>query len=133
MDNREHSFSCNSQVFAIGSIYSQACCGWIFTNLSFVLPVKRLYETDSLIAFLQPRPSYGLHILMVPKMAIADLFELNQGNQGFLMDLFLCVQKLEHKFSLEECGYRLIVNGGEYQEFPQLHFHLISEKNPGID
>ena len=70
---------------------------------------------------------------MVPKMAIADLFELNQGNQGFLMDLFLCVQKLEHKFGLEECGYRLIVNGGEYQEFPQLHFHLISEKNPGID
>jgi len=70
---------------------------------------------------------------MVPKMAIADLFELNQGNQGFLMDLFLCVQKLEHEFSLEECGYRLIVNGGEYQEFPQLHFHLISEKNPGID
>jgi hypothetical protein len=24
-------------------------------------------------------------------------------------------------------AYRLIVNGGEYQEFPQLHFHLVSE------
>jgi diadenosine tetraphosphate (Ap4A) HIT family hydrolase len=25
-------------------------------------------------------------------------------------------------------GYRMIVNGGEYQEFPHLHFHLISDK-----
>ena len=25
-------------------------------------------------------------------------------------------------------GYRLIVNGGEYQDFPHLHFHLISEE-----
>jgi diadenosine tetraphosphate (Ap4A) HIT family hydrolase len=24
-------------------------------------------------------------------------------------------------------AYRLIVNGGEYQDFPQLHFHLISD------
>jgi diadenosine tetraphosphate (Ap4A) HIT family hydrolase len=25
-------------------------------------------------------------------------------------------------------AYRLIVNGGEFQDFPQLHFHLISDK-----
>jgi diadenosine tetraphosphate (Ap4A) HIT family hydrolase len=24
-------------------------------------------------------------------------------------------------------AYRLIVNGGEYQDFPQVHFHLISD------
>jgi diadenosine tetraphosphate (Ap4A) HIT family hydrolase len=24
-------------------------------------------------------------------------------------------------------AYRLIVNGGEFQDFPQLHFHLIAD------
>jgi hypothetical protein len=30
---------------------------------------------------------------------------------------------------LAEGGYRLIVNGGKYQDFPYLHFHLISDLN----
>jgi diadenosine tetraphosphate (Ap4A) HIT family hydrolase len=40
--------------------------------------------------------------------------------------LFVTVCELNEDLNLEERGYRLIVNGGEYQEFPQLHFHLIS-------
>jgi diadenosine tetraphosphate (Ap4A) HIT family hydrolase len=35
------------------------------------------------------------------------------------------VQSLVTEFQLS--AYRLVVNGGEYQDFPQLHFHLISE------
>lgn len=37
------------------------------------------------------------------------------------------VQLLVHRYDLEEKGYRLIVNGGQYQEVPHLHFHLISD------
>jgi diadenosine tetraphosphate (Ap4A) HIT family hydrolase len=44
----------------------------------------------------------------------------------FLPDLFTTVRKLVEELGLEQKGYRLIVNGGEYQEFPQLHFHLVS-------
>jgi diadenosine tetraphosphate (Ap4A) HIT family hydrolase len=35
------------------------------------------------------------------------------------------VQSLVAEYNLP--AYRLLVNGGEYQEFPHLHFHLISE------
>jgi hypothetical protein len=35
------------------------------------------------------------------------------------------VQQLVEKYHLG--AYRLIVNGGDYQDFPQLHFHLISD------
>jgi diadenosine tetraphosphate (Ap4A) HIT family hydrolase len=36
------------------------------------------------------------------------------------------------EFKLEDSGYRLITNGGIYQDIPQLHFHLISDEvNPG--
>jgi hypothetical protein len=34
------------------------------------------------------------------------------------------------EYNLEQCGYRLILNGGINQDFPILHFHLIAEKNP---
>ena len=33
-------------------------------------------------------------------------------------------------FILAESGYRLIVNGGKYQDFPYLHFHLVSDLTP---
>ena len=97
--------------------------------MSFALPVDRLSETSTLLAFYHPTPAYPLHILLVPKKPIASLAELNPAADGdFLTDLFVTVQKLVKQFSLPEGGYRLIVNDGKYQDFPYLHFHLISDE-----
>ena len=101
--------------------------GWIFAHMSFAIPVERLRETETLIAFYHPKPSYPFHILLVPKKAVPSLKELDPTDTTFLTDLYSTVQKLVDEFQLVEGAYRLIVNGGEYQEFPQLHFHLISD------
>jgi histidine triad (HIT) family protein len=98
--------------------------GWIFSHMSFVIPVKRLRETDTLMAFYHPRPSYPFHVLLLPKKAIPSLNEFDSNDTTFLTDLYSTVQSLVEEFQLP--AYRLIVNGGEYQDFPQLHFHLIS-------
>jgi hypothetical protein len=79
------------------------CIGWIFAHMSFLIPVTRLRETSNLLAFHHPSPSYT----------------------AFLTDLYSTVQSLVDEFHLQ--AYRLIVNGGEYQDFPHLHFHLISD------
>ena len=42
----------------------------------------------------------------------------------FYFDLFSTVQELVNEMQLAETGYRLVVNGGAYQDVPQLHFHL---------
>jgi histidine triad (HIT) family protein len=94
--------------------------------MSFALPVQRLRETDTLLAFYHPRPAYRLHILIVPKRAAASLLELGPGDAAFLADLVAVTQSLVREMGLEETGYRLVANGGPYQELPQLHFHLIS-------
>lgn len=99
---------------------------WIFAHLSFAIPVHRLRETSSLIAFHHPKPAYPLHILLVPKKGIPSLAELDPADTGFLTDLFSIVQSLALEFNLQQTGYRLIVNGGPYQEIPLLHFHLVS-------
>jgi histidine triad (HIT) family protein len=100
--------------------------GWIFAHMSFVIPVRRLRETSSLLAFHHPTPGYKFHVLIVPKRQADSLASLDVSDTVFLTDLYATVQSLVNEFQLK--AYRLIVNGGEYQDFPQLHFHLISEK-----
>ena len=97
--------------------------------MSFVIPVERLRETETLMAFHHPTPSYPFHVLLVPKKAVLSLKELDTNDSAFLSDLYSTVQSLIDEFHLS--AYRLIVNGGEYQDFPQLHFHLISTVRTG--
>ena len=99
--------------------------GWIFAHLSFAIPIKRLRETETLLAFYHPKPAYPFHVLLVPKKAVASLQELDPTDTSFFTDLYSTVQSLVDDFQLS--AYRLIVNGGEHQDFPQLHFHLISD------
>ena len=97
--------------------------GWIFAHMSFAIPARRLRETKTLLAFHHPRPAYPFHVVLLPKQAVPSLMELDPAST-FLSDLFATVQSLVTEFQLP--AYRLIVNGGEYQDFPMLHFHLIS-------
>lgn len=104
--------------------------GWLFAHMSFAIPVHRLCETKTLLAFSHPRPAYPVHILIVPKKAITSLQELDAADEftsEFLGDLIMCVQSLVKQFSLQEQGYRLVLNGGKFQDVPQLHFHLITD------
>jgi histidine triad (HIT) family protein len=103
--------------------------GWIFAYMSFAIPVKRLHETETLLAFHHPKPSYSFHVLLVPKKAVASLKDLDTKDTSFLTDLYSTVQILVAEFELP--AYRLIVNGGEVQDFPQLHFHLVSDVGTG--
>jgi histidine triad (HIT) family protein len=102
--------------------------GWIFAYMSQLLPLDRLVETGTLIAFRHPQPSYPFHVLIVPKSQVASLEALEPADSLFLSDLYATVQRLVKEFDLGTSGYRLIVNGGKFQDFPQLHFHLIAEQ-----
>lgn len=93
--------------------------------MSFLIPVDRLKETDSLIAFYHPQPSYATHVLIVPKRARRDLTKLTDADSDFMRDLFSVTASLVQELHLP--AYRLICNGGAYQDIPQLHFHLVSD------
>ncbi|MEJ2013956.1 MAG: HIT domain-containing protein [Anaerolineales bacterium] len=109
--------------------------GWLvrtaFAGFPAWLPLDRLYETRTLVAFHHPTPSYPLHILIVPKRKYASLLEVRSDDLEFMQDLFETVSKLVWDFKLEEDSYRLMVNGGSAQEVGVLHFHLISDRGSG--
>ncbi len=105
---------------------------WMLNTLPFAIPVKRLRETDNLLAFFHPKPAYPFHVILVPKAAVRTFADPSTGSgqrldpaSPFLADLVSAAQSLVDEYHLT--AYRLIVNGGEYQEFPHLHFHLISD------
>jgi histidine triad (HIT) family protein len=104
---------------------------WIFAYFSFAIPGEKLIETDTLIAFQHPSPSYPLHLLIVPKHKFRSIMELPSDGSVFETGLFKAVKELVQRFDLEACGYRLIANGGTAQEVDHLHFHLVSDDYEG--
>jgi len=105
--------------------FGRVLIGWVFAKMNLLLPLDRLRQTETLIAFQHPKPGYPFHVLIVPRKAVQTLADFDANDTAFLTDLFSTVQSLVNEFHLS--AYRLIVNGGEYQDFPQLHFHLISD------
>jgi histidine triad (HIT) family protein len=105
-----------------------------FAALSAWMPLHRLHETELVVAFYHPKPSYKIHILIVPKRAIANVLALSEADLPVLQDVITTTQHLVRELKLAETGYRLLVNGGAYQDVAQLHFHLISEADgAGVD
>ena len=99
---------------------------WGIAHMSNFIPNQVIRETESLTCFYHPRPDYPIHILLVPKEEIHDVLELDPEGSEFLQDVFITIKSLVKELNLGEQGYRVVVNGGSYQDFPQLHFHLIS-------
>jgi len=62
----------------------------------------------------------------MPKLELPNFQALDANHTTFLADVVSTAQSLVEELNLAEKGYRLIVNGGEYQDFPHLHYHLIS-------
>jgi len=102
---------------------------WMLNHMSNFLPVEQLESTSQLIAFFHPQPAYPFHVLIVPKVEIPSLEDINPSHDLFLSECFATIQKIVKKYGLETPGYRVIINGGKNQDFPLLHFHLISEKS----
>jgi histidine triad (HIT) family protein len=100
--------------------------GFLFKYMRFMIPARKLVQTSTLTAFYHPQPAYPVHILIVPRKPIPGLQALGLQEKELLSEVFETVQRLVAELGLQESGYRVIVNGGAYQELPLLHFHLVS-------
>jgi histidine triad (HIT) family protein len=100
--------------------------GWSFAKMTSFMPVNKLYESQQVMAFHHPKPIYPVHILIVPKQVIKSLMAITKEDTPVIEEVFRVAQKLVKELNLEEPGFRLMVNGGEYQDVMQIHLHLIS-------
>ena len=98
--------------------------GLAFGKFSKTLPIKRIKETDKVVAFWHPKPCYEKHILIVPKRAIKSLSKARTEDIPYLSEALSVAKEVVDEVGLED--YSLITNSGAKQKINQLHFHLIS-------
>ncbi len=99
--------------------------GFTFAYLSKLMPVKRLAESANSIAFYHPVPSYDFHGLVVPKMikpAFLAFDFKDEVDRSAIIDIVQQCQFVAQTYELKR--YSIIVNGGSYQDVPQVHFHI---------
>ena len=98
--------------------------GLAFGKFSQLLPVRRVKETEKVIAFWHPKPFWERHILIVPKKPIKKITTIKEEDLPYLDEVFNVTREIVNELGWEREGYTLLANGGTRQEVNQLHFHL---------
>ena len=91
------------------------------------IPSQCVYESDNIIAFRDLNPQAPVHILVVPKMHISSMNDINSGNSGVVAEIFETINKIAESEGIKESGYRVISNCGSdgCQSVEHLHFHIL--------
>ena len=80
------------------------------------LPAELVLETDDLVAFLDTRPVFKGHVLLVPREHVDTLPDLHAA----LRDPFLAVKE-----GLDAQGSFVAINNTVSQSVPHLHLHVV--------
>ena len=96
-------------------------CDFVFNAK---VEVKKVKETNTVLAFHHTKPSWTFHVVIVPKAHIPNLTEVK--NMAIVKEIFEIAQEIIHDNNLENKNYKIITNGGSFQDSKHLHFHLVS-------
>ena len=80
--------------------WASGVVGRLFARHSRWLPLRRVLETDRAIAFWHPRPSYPVHILVVPKRAVASLADLGSEEHVVAAGLVTLAARVANELGL---------------------------------
>ena len=98
------------------------------------IPSTKVYEDETVFAFRDINPQAPTHVLVVPKVHIADCNGVSPENSAVVAHIFEVAAKLGKDFGLEN-GYRIVNNCGEDggQTVMHVHFHILGGKKLPID
>lgn len=95
------------------------------------IPCKKIHEDADFIAFLDIRPQRPVHFLMIPKVHVANLYDLGPEHETILGKMMVKAGELARAQGLED-GFRTIINTGRIgeQEVYHLHIHILGGPEP---
>ncbi|MDX8342465.1 MULTISPECIES: HIT domain-containing protein [Rossellomorea] len=94
--------------------------------LSGKTEVKKVLETDQVLAYHHTKPFYPVHIVAIPKQHIPSLLTLE--DDGLLLELMDVIKKVARMVTDEHGACKVITNLGDYQDSKHLHWHIVSGK-----
>jgi len=97
------------------------------------IPADIVYEDDRALAFRDIGPKAPVHILVVPRKAIARISEAKAEDEPVLGHLLTVAAEIARKEGIDSTGYRLVINKGRDagESVPHLHVHLLGGRALG--
>ncbi|MDC0662205.1 histidine triad nucleotide-binding protein [Marinobacter sp. SS21] len=94
------------------------------------IPADIVYEDDLSLAFRDINPQAPVHLLLIPKKAIATINDLGPDDRELVGHLFVVAAKLAKEMGFDDDGYRTVMNCGANagQTVFHLHLHLLAGK-----
>lgn len=99
----------------------------IFTRIiNKQVPAKVAYEDERYIAIHDQNPQAPVHLLIIPKRAIATLNDLQPGDAELIGGMFLVAKKLMTE--MDQSDYRTVFNcgAGAGQSVFHIHLHVLA-------
>jgi histidine triad (HIT) family protein len=92
------------------------------------IPADIVYEDDDVLAFRDLNPQAPVHVLFIPKRAIASLDEAAPADAELLGKLLLAAASYAREQGLAKDGYRTVVNTNSHggQTVFHIHVHLLA-------
>lgn len=94
------------------------------------LPADVVYEDDEIMAFRDINPQAPVHVLIIPKIEIATVNDVQPGQAELIGKMVLTAQRIANQEGIAEDGYRLVINCNRHgcQVVFHMHMHLIGGK-----
>lgn len=91
------------------------------------IPSTILHEDDLVVAFQDISPQAPAHVLIVPKVHVSGLNDLEPGHAPVIGRIMTVAAELAEKLGVADSGWRLVANCGPDagQTVFHLHFHLL--------
>ncbi len=86
------------------------------------IPCSRVFEDDQCLAFRDVAPAAPVHVLVIPKRAIARVDEAKESDEALLGHMMRVASQVAHQEGLED--FRLVVNCGEKAGQSVFHMHI---------
>lgn len=92
------------------------------------IPADIVYENDDILAFRDLNPQAPVHVLFVPKRAIATLNDATAADAELIGKLVLAAADYAKREGFDKEGYRTVINCNEHggQTVFHLHVHLLA-------
>ncbi|MFF3697262.1 HIT family protein [Streptomyces sp. NPDC002221] len=92
--------------------------------LAGTVPIEKVAETDRVLAFHHTKPSYPVHIVVIPKVHVPSLTDLGDAGEGLLHEVLSVVRGVAARVEREHGSCSVTTNLGLYQESKHLHWHV---------
>lgn len=86
------------------------------------IPSDKVYEDDEILAFRDVNPAAPVHILVIPKKALVNLYDASEQDTMLLGRLLLAAKRVAEQEGLTD--FRLVANNGAGAGQSVFHMHL---------